>query len=378
MRSDPSTNQDLPFFLGCDETSGQSGNVYDDQAAPKYTGRKRQVYAPRYRHRADDQFAAAYAALHVDAPTFQSEFEQFCVDNYHPEDAYDTINPYTNTVIDSELAYWEYLREHFYYRQCCVELEKQLSVKPPPIKEQVVVTRSDTSLVRVLRAQIKSLEEQLETANKEKSESQKQTAEEFFLPVVQSDPKALTIELEKAQEKIDSITAELDALRILHADQSLNHNHALSQKTIQVDLAWRSFRRLLICGLALCIACSFIFHSRGSKSGYADGKAAGYDSGYAEGYESGHEAGAAAGYDRGYDFGYTAGERSTLYSDSYSTGSGVTRDNAIADGYIGNLNSHKFHHSWCGYLPDQENQTVFSTRDAAIAAGYDPCNRCHP
>lgn len=40
--------------------------------------------------------------------------------------------------------------------------------------------------------------------------------------------------------------------------------------------------------------------------------------------------------------------------------------------------SHRFHRSSCSYLPDEDNQRIFKSRDAAISAGYDPCEHCNP
>lgn len=49
-----------------------------------------------------------------------------------------------------------------------------------------------------------------------------------------------------------------------------------------------------------------------------------------------------------------------------------------AGAYIGNLNSKKFHVPTCGSLPDEDNRIYFSTRDAAVSAGYSPCGNCNP
>lgn len=53
-------------------------------------------------------------------------------------------------------------------------------------------------------------------------------------------------------------------------------------------------------------------------------------------------------------------------------------DGYVSDYYIGNKSSHKFHRTTCSYLPDEDNQRKFKTRDAAISAGYDPCGHCNP
>ncbi len=46
--------------------------------------------------------------------------------------------------------------------------------------------------------------------------------------------------------------------------------------------------------------------------------------------------------------------------------------------YIGNLNSKKFHLPACSALPDEDNRVYFSTRGAAVEAGYSPCGKCDP
>lgn len=46
--------------------------------------------------------------------------------------------------------------------------------------------------------------------------------------------------------------------------------------------------------------------------------------------------------------------------------------------YVGNKKSHKFHKTTCSYLPDSQNQRRFKSRDSAIAAGYEPCEKCNP
>lgn len=50
----------------------------------------------------------------------------------------------------------------------------------------------------------------------------------------------------------------------------------------------------------------------------------------------------------------------------------------IAQSYIANVNTKKFHQSGCSYLPEQKNQRTFSSRNEAINAGYDPCKKCNP
>lgn len=49
-------------------------------------------------------------------------------------------------------------------------------------------------------------------------------------------------------------------------------------------------------------------------------------------------------------------------------------------GYVGNSSSHKFHLANCSTLKkmNSKNRINFSSREAAIRAGYVPCKRCKP
>lgn len=47
-------------------------------------------------------------------------------------------------------------------------------------------------------------------------------------------------------------------------------------------------------------------------------------------------------------------------------------------GYIGNINSHKYHLPECDSLPDEDNRVYFTDRESAERAGYEPCGRCDP
>lgn len=51
---------------------------------------------------------------------------------------------------------------------------------------------------------------------------------------------------------------------------------------------------------------------------------------------------------------------------------------SAAGGFIGNLNSLKFHKTSCKTLPEEHNRVYFKTRSAAIDAGYTPCGNCRP
>lgn len=160
--------------------------------------------------------------------------------------------------------------------------------------------------------------------------------------------------------------------------------------------------RILSVVLAMLLLVSIVTASiiQNSGSAYKDGYAAGisdqqaedadlYDAGQADGYQKGYAEGKDKGYNEGYYKGYwegfaDAGERSAGSGDSHGessgqhTGTGSTRDAPIADTYIGNTKTKKFHLPSCSYLPDQDHQATFDSRDEAIAAGYTPCGHCKP
>ena len=70
---------------------------------------------------------------------------------------------------------------------------------------------------------------------------------------------------------------------------------------------------------------------------------------------------------------------SSSSSSSEPTGDGPERPSGyVSNEYIANKKSHKFHRSSCSYLPDEDNQRIFKSRNAAISAGYDPCEHCNP
>lgn len=145
----------------------------------------------------------------------------------------------------------------------------------------------------------------------------------------------------------------------------------------------------------VAISLCSIFRDIGYQSGYdaagteqnierssSDRYDVGYREGHDAGYEEGYQKGESDGYDQGSQDGYERAQReyrsSSHSSSSSSSYSGSTRDGPIANAYIGNRNTKKFHLPTCSYLPDQANQVTFATREDAIAAGYDPCGHCHP
>jgi hypothetical protein len=144
----------------------------------------------------------------------------------------------------------------------------------------------------------------------------------------------------------------------------------------------RRFRVIVFVLLLLALIVTLIVSGRKIDNAYADGRS----SGYADGYESG----SADGYNDGYADGKADAERNAAANSttrsisssptrSYSgTGTGSTRAAPIADTYIGNKNTHKYHLPTCSYLPDQKNQVLFDSAAEAEASGYTPCGRCHP
>jgi len=50
----------------------------------------------------------------------------------------------------------------------------------------------------------------------------------------------------------------------------------------------------------------------------------------------------------------------------------------IANGYIGNKNSMKFHLPSCNALPTEKNRIYFESRKEAVSMGYDACGGCRP
>ena len=47
-------------------------------------------------------------------------------------------------------------------------------------------------------------------------------------------------------------------------------------------------------------------------------------------------------------------------------------------GFIGNLNTKKFHLPTCAHIPQEQNRIYFITREEAVGNGYDPCGTCKP
>lgn len=241
-----------------------------------------------------------------------------------------------------------------------------------PYMEQQCLVREKSAL----QSQNKELQSRLEYISRcynEQSDAFAKREQEL-----ETQNKALQVQLDGACVARDSLRCELDGMK---------------KKFSPRNLFARSFALLLCVAFLTGIIC---FNS-GKKSGYDSGYQTGNEEGLTAGYDSGYDEGEKSGYGDGYDDGKIAGERQGLsrgrsegYRDGYSdgqrvaavpsirsgTGTGSSRQSAIASGYIGNINTGKFHTSSCSYLPNQENQIVFSSYDEAVAAGYSPCGHC--
>ena len=56
----------------------------------------------------------------------------------------------------------------------------------------------------------------------------------------------------------------------------------------------------------------------------------------------------------------------------------ISETDGQTDGYIGNVNSKKFHLPTCKNLPSEQNRILFAAREEAIEQGYTPCGNCNP
>jgi competence protein ComEC len=78
----------------------------------------------------------------------------------------------------------------------------------------------------------------------------------------------------------------------------------------------------------------------------------------------------------------------TCTSDGYSVNFAVERNagaqtnptetTAMAEYYIGNTNTRKFHKPDCSGLPAEKNRIILDTREDAINGGFEPCAICKP
>ena len=72
---------------------------------------------------------------------------------------------------------------------------------------------------------------------------------------------------------------------------------------------------------------------------------------------------------------YTVGTEHTA-TDAQLNPTDPAASGTARQGYIGNVNSKKFHLPSCPNLPAEKNQILFSSYDEAVAAGYTPCGTC--
>lgn len=260
-------------------------------------------------------------------------------------------------------------------------LKSRQSLAVPPSDAQdtnLVPYMEQQGLVRensALQSQNKELQSRLEYISRTCNEQSDAFAKRE--QALETQNKALQVQLNGACSTRDSLRCELDEMK---------------KKFSPRNLFARSFALLLCVAFLTGIIC---FNS-GKKSGYhsgydsgyqtgnEEGLTAGYDSGYDEGektgysdgYDDGKTVGERQGYSNGHNEGYREGQRAATQRSSSGTGTGSSRQSAIATGYIGNASTGKFHVSSCSYLPNQENQVVLSSYDAALAAGYTPCDHC--
>ena len=71
---------------------------------------------------------------------------------------------------------------------------------------------------------------------------------------------------------------------------------------------------------------------------------------------------------------FPAGENAASGSQATSQTASQPEETA----YIGNVNSRVFHLESCSNLPAQANRVNFTSREAAVEAGYTPCGSCNP
>lgn len=77
-------------------------------------------------------------------------------------------------------------------------------------------------------------------------------------------------------------------------------------------------------------------------------------------------------------------QNNTSTSQPSTSSSAITppsTDTSTSVNYIANINTFKFHYTWCPYVRrmNESNKWYYTgTRDDLIAKGYDPCGRCHP
>lgn len=299
-------------------------------------------------------------------------------------------NPYTGCAINSEADYYEYLREHTYYMLC----------------DELVVQQTEKNRENALNdvSVLQTQNERLKTSYHDVSNKHRRLRRISLVLLLLLIAAGVGLISQKPADKL--IVPE----RSVHASEELRKydegyeagkqegyqsgkedGYASGEKA-GLDAGYQQGKTE---GYSSGKSDGYSSgYQQGKEEGYSSGKSDGYSSGYqqgkTEGYTSGESDGYSAGYDAGKEEGYSSGYKDGKRANSSASGSrssgsrsgsgnsGSTRDTPVANTYIGNKNSKKFHRPTCSYLPNQENQVTFSSRSEAIAAGYDPCGRCNP
>ena len=291
-------------------------------------------------------------------------------------------NPYTGEMIESESDYLEYLREHSYHEFRDRKASNDLADQKKHYEHLLDQQRKDHV------AQRKQNEHLLETTRIDLANQKDQSHH------LEKQNKDLNVQCDRYEQELNKLRKSLAEQReqsksLEIAKQPFIHSQRRYRKIIfYLALAFSA-------ALVVFIVCVSNVRKNAYDAGFSVGTQSGYDegirTGYADGYDAGIEVGKEQGktdaYQRGYSDGYgarfdtAAGYLSggtARSTPSYQSGAGTSRADPIADTYIGNKNSHKFHLPTCSWLPDEKNQVILESRDDAIAKGYVPCQRCNP
>lgn len=281
-----------------------------------------------------------------------------------------TTNPYTKKKIQTKADYYQYLREHCYLHICDSYVDSERN------RVDTYVREADTKLYRA-QSRIESLEKELSVA-------------EHNHTVLTDRNASLDTKLKYASRRLTRtrrivfLFVVLLAGSIFFGVRSRDNAYTSGQRSGR-ESGYAEGVAKMDAAIEEESAKSYEHGQKaGYQSGYAAGKSDGYVSGKSDGYADGYGDGASDGYQSGYsdgvkvNSGYSSQPSTSSGTHSGGDSTGSHRDTPIADAYIGNKNSHIFHHSTCSYLPDAANQITFDSRDEAIAAGYEPCGHCHP
>ena len=364
----------------CDEPNHQGDAVESGEGA------QRQILAPKYSHLTPEslfpQEHPAFEILDISPEEFLERYARYETQHYDYAAFRGKCNPYTGERILSETLYAQYLREHFFFQLCSLHLERSLSTISKAAQQNLADSESLEALRRDLYQNVERFLAEQEAFTDEQAS--------LYKELTKKDDEVAYWE-DYAKDLFDEVSEKEAEL-----NSSLTERAALQSELLRAqDLITPRKRFFRVLPLLFCVAfVTFLLTFYLGKpswydSGYQAGKQEAEESAYASGYEDGKSAGAeagsySAGYgdgkaigeEQGYSRGYAAGQRASASSFSADTGTGAARQSAIASGYIGNIGTGKFHTSSCSYLPNQENQIVFSSYDEAVAAGYSPCGHC--